>query len=81
MAYKHSVFIVLAAVPALYGFGGVAFAEEHSSAKTWASPNVAGMPGYKEPPKVDEIHAPIPRSDQRYGGNQVQPSNAPDAKK
>lgn len=81
MAFKHSAFVALVAVPVLCSAGGVAFAEENSSSKTWASPDVAGMPGYKEPPKVDDVRAPIPVKDNvKYGGHyQVQRSGAIEA--
>ncbi len=45
----------------------------------WASPNVAGQPGYKEPPKVEEVHAPRPVKDPKYGGS-YQPKHAEGAK-
>ena len=80
MAFKHFAFIAIMGILAVPALCGVAFAEENLSAKPWAPPNVAGMPGYKEPPKVEEIRMPIPRTDPRYGGHQVQHSNAPDAK-
>lgn len=56
MSFKNSALVALLAV---LGFGGAAFAEEAK----WASPNVAGMPGYKEPPKTDEVRAPRPVKD------------------
>jgi len=52
MAFKHSAFVALVAIPTVCGFG--AMAEEVKR----AAPNVPGQPGYKEPAKVDEIHAP-----------------------
>lgn len=74
MAFKHSAFVAIMTVPVLCSFAGGALAEEQSSAKAWAAPNVAGMPGYKEPPKVDEIRAPIPVKDNpRYGGHYLVP--------
>jgi hypothetical protein len=65
MAFKHSALVALVAVPAVFGFGG-AMAEEVK----WGAPNVAGQPGYKEPPKVDEVRAPRPvKDDPRYKGS------------
>ncbi len=65
MAFKHSAFVAFVAVPAFLS-AGIAIAEDAK----WAAPNVAGQPGYKEPPKVDEVHAPRPvKADPRYGGS------------
>jgi hypothetical protein len=65
MAFKHAAFFALVGIPAVCGFSG-AMAEEVK----WGVPNVAGQPGYKEPPKVDEVHAPRPvKADPRYGGS------------
>ncbi|WP_457797792.1 hypothetical protein [Methylocystis sp. S23] len=57
MAFKKSAFVALVAIPVVCGFG--AMAEEVK----WGAPNVAGQPGYKEPPKVDEIRGPRPAKD------------------
>jgi hypothetical protein len=63
MAFKHSAFVALFAVPAICGFGSTASAGDVK----WGPPNVAGQPGYKEAPKKDEIHAPRPvQPDARY---------------
>ena len=63
MAYKHSAIIALLAGSALCGLGGVALAGDAQ----WTAPNVPGQPGYKEPPKSDEmkVHAPRPTQDPR----------------
>lgn len=64
MAFKKIAFVAFVAVPAVCGFGAIA--EEVK----WASPNVAGQPGYKEPPKVDEVRAPRPvRDDPKNHGS------------
>ncbi len=55
MAFKHSAFVALVTVPAVLSVTN-AIAEDAK----WGAPNVAGQPGYKEPPKVDEVHAPRP---------------------
>ncbi len=73
MAFKHSAFVALVAVPAICGFGSTASAEDAK----WGAPNVAGQPGYKEPPKKDEIHAPRPvQGDARYVRYHNSESNA-----
>jgi hypothetical protein len=65
MAFKHSASIALVAIPAVLSAGS-AMAEDIK----WGAPNVPGTPGYKEPPKVDEVHAPRPvKPDSRYGGS------------
>ena len=64
MRLKQFAFVALLAVPAICGFGTSAMAEDGK----WSSPNVPGQPGYKEPPKVDEVHAPRPAKDPKYGG-------------
>jgi hypothetical protein len=65
MAFKHSAFFAFVAVSAVCGFGS-AMAEEVK----WGAPNVPGQPGYKEPPKSDQVHAPRPvKADPRYGGS------------
>lgn len=64
MAFKHFAFVALVAIPAVCGFGAIA--EEVK----WGAPNIPGQPGYKEPPKVDEVRAPRPvKADPRYGGS------------
>jgi hypothetical protein len=75
MALKHSAFVAIILAPAFLGFSG-AKAEDAK----WAAPNVTGQPGYKEPPKADEVHAPRPvRADPRYGGS-YQAKRSEDAK-
>jgi hypothetical protein len=63
MAYKHIAIIALLAGSALCGLGGVSLAGDAQ----WTAPNVPGQPGYKEPPKSDEmkVHAPRPTQDPR----------------
>ncbi len=63
MAFKHSAFVALLAGPAALIVG----AAMAGDAK-WSSPNVPGQPGYKEPPKVDEVRAPRPVQDPKLGG-------------
>ena len=65
MAYKHSAIIALLAGSALCGLGGVSFAEDAK----WGAPNVIGQPGYKEPPKVDELQVHAPRTTQDPRGH------------
>ncbi len=60
MAYKHSAIVALLAVSALCGLGGVSLAGDEK----WAAPNVPGQPGYKEPPKTDELQVHAPRTTQ-----------------
>ncbi|HEY8163543.1 MAG: hypothetical protein ACR650_02740 [Methylocystis sp.] len=63
MSFKHSAFVALFAIPAICGFGSTAFAEDVK----WGAPKVAGQPGYQEPPKKEEVHAPRPvQPDARY---------------
>ncbi len=64
MAFKHSALVALVAVPAVFGVGYATAGEPK-----WAAPNVPGQPGYKEPPKVDEVRAPRPVKDPKYGGS------------
>ncbi len=63
MVYKHSAIVALLAGSALCGLGGMSLAGDAK----WAAPNVPGQPGYKEPPKADEVqvHAPRPAQDPR----------------
>ncbi|WP_442756253.1 hypothetical protein ACNHKD_06465 [Methylocystis sp. JAN1] len=75
MAFKHSALVALVAVPAVLSVGN-AVAEDAK----WGAPNVPGQPGYKEPPKVDEVRAPRPvKADPRYGGS-YQARHSEDAK-
>ena len=62
MDCKHSALFAVVVASALAGFSGVALAGDKSADKgAWATPNVPGMPGYKEPAKgPDEPKAPIP---------------------
>jgi hypothetical protein len=76
MAFKHSAFVALVAVPAVLSVTN-AIAEDPK----WGAPNVAGQPGYKEPPKVDEVRAPRPvKADPKYGGS-YQVKHAEEAKR
>jgi hypothetical protein len=63
MVYKHSAIVALLAGSALCGLGGVSLAGDAK----WGAPNVPGQPGYKEPPKVDEVRAPRPVQDPKPG--------------
>ncbi len=63
MAFKHSAFVALVAVPAALIVGNAMAGDAK-----WGPPNVPGQPGYKEPPKVDEVHAPRPVQDPKLGG-------------
>ncbi len=62
MVMRHSTLFAVAVAYALAWFGGVALANDNKSgAGGWATPNVVGMPGYKEPPKAPaDPKAPIP---------------------
>jgi hypothetical protein len=62
MAFKHSAFVAFLAVPAVLIAGNVMAGDAK-----WGPPNVPGQPGYKEPPKVDEVHAPRPVQDPKLG--------------
>lgn len=65
MAFKHFAFVALVAVPAVLNLGDV-----RAEGVKWGAPNVAGQPGYKEPPKEDEVRAPrAVKADPRYGGS------------
>ena len=58
MVCKHSALFAVVIASALAGFSGAALADDKGG---WATPNVTGMPGYKEPPKgPDEPRKPIP---------------------
>lgn len=71
MSFKHSALVALFAVPAICGFGSTAFAEDAK----WGAPKVAGQPGYQEPTKKDEVHAPRPvQGDARYVHHQYNKS-------
>ncbi len=63
MAFKHSAFIALVVVPAALMVGNAMAGDAK-----WGPPNVPGQPGYKEPPKADEVHAPRPVQDPKLGG-------------
>jgi hypothetical protein len=63
MAFKHSAFAALVALPAIVMAGRVMAGDVK-----WDSPNVPGQPGYKEPSKVEEVRAPRPVKDVKYGG-------------
>jgi hypothetical protein len=62
MVCKHAALFAVFIASALAGFSGAALAgDKATDAGGWATPNVPGMPGYKEPPKgPDEPKAPIP---------------------
>ncbi len=61
MVCKHSALFAVVIASALAGFSGAALAGDKADAGGWATPNVPGMPGYKEPPKgPDEPKKPIP---------------------
>jgi hypothetical protein len=52
MVFKHSALFALAVASVLAGVSGAALADDKKAdAGAWASPNVPGTPGYKEPPK------------------------------
>ena len=72
MAYKHSAILALLAGSALCGLGGVSLAEDQK----WSAPNVPGQPGYKEPPKSDEmqVHAPRTTQDPRLPSHPKHPT-------
>lgn len=63
MAFKHSALAALVAIPVVLSAGYATAGDEK-----WAAPNVPGQPGYKEPPKVDDVRAPRPAKDTKYGG-------------
>ena len=62
MVCKHWALFAVVVVSALAGFNGAALAgDKTSETGGWATPNVPGMPGYKEPAKgPDEPKKPIP---------------------
>ncbi|WP_363347121.1 hypothetical protein [Methylocystis echinoides] len=62
MALKHTAFATLVALPAFVVAGSVMAGDVK-----WGSPNVPGQPGYKEPQKVEEVRAPRPVKDLKYG--------------
>ncbi len=62
MAFKYSAFVAFIAIPAVFIVGCDGWR------RRMGSPNVPGQPGYKEPPKVDEVHAPRPAQDPKLGG-------------
>ncbi len=65
MAFKRFAFVALVAIPAV-----LSVASAKAEDAKWGAPNVAGQPGYKEPPKIDEVRAPRPvKADPRYGGS------------
>jgi len=61
MVCKYSALFAVVVASALAGFNGAALAGDKADAGAWATPNVPGMPGYKEPAKgPDEPKKPIP---------------------
>ena len=62
MVCKHSAIFAVVVASAVAGFGGAAFAgDKAADSGGWATLNVPGMPGYKEPAKgPDEPKKPIP---------------------
>jgi hypothetical protein len=62
MVCKHLTLFAVVVASALAGFSGAAFAgDKKSETGGWATPNVPGMPGYKEPRKgPEEPKNPIP---------------------
>jgi hypothetical protein len=62
MVCKQVALFAVVIASAIFGFSGVALAgDKATDAGGWATPNVPGMPGYKEPPKgPDEPKKPIP---------------------
>lgn len=65
MAFKRIALVAIMLTPIAGGSSGAIALETK-----WAAPVVAGQPGYKEPPKVEEVHAPRPvKADPRYGGS------------
>jgi hypothetical protein len=65
MTYRRSAIVTIVAGLALFAAGGGSFAGDVK----WGAPNVPGQPGYKEPPKGDEVqvHPPRPAQDPKLG--------------